>query len=156
DRSVRAVVRNERLNGAGMKINPITRELLFDGFDNSEEYLLFIYEQMVKYKVSYFHGYTSNAERFFSFLDRQKLDYSFIKGVITSSENLYDHQIELFNRLNDVQHMNFYGHSEKLLLGGWCEHGKCYHFYNSYGFAELIAEDGNEVSKVGEIGELVG
>jgi phenylacetate-CoA ligase len=154
--STRAVVRNERLEGSDFLINPITKEVIFDGFRTDDAYLLFIYKTMKKYRISFYHGYTSNAERFARFLLGQNLDYSFLKGIITSSENLYAHQIDLFDKLKGVQHLNFYGHSEKLILGGWCTAGKCYHFYNSYGYAELIDSTGNDVTEVNEIGELVG
>ena len=84
------------------------------------------------------------------------LDYSFLKGIITTSENFDEYQASAFAKLCNVPHMNMYGHSEKLLLGGWCEGSKRYHFYGQYGFAELIDENGNQVTNIGDIGELVG
>ncbi|KDC49483.1 hypothetical protein [Pseudoalteromonas fuliginea] len=153
---IRAVVRNEKVEGNSFKVNLITKEVIFDGFRSDDEYLKFIYETMKKYNIKFFHGYTSNAERFFTYLLKNKLDTSFMKGIITSSENLYLHQIELFEKVKHIKHMNFYGHSEKLLLGGWCTEGNCYHFYNSYGYTELLDEDGVDITEEGEIGELVG
>lgn len=154
--SIRAVVRNERLHGRDFLINPITKEFIFDGFRTDKAYLNTVYSVMKEYQIPFYHGYTSNAENFISFVLEQGLDYSFLKGVITSSENLHHHQKILFKKLAGVKHMNFFGHSEKLILGGWCEAGNCYHFYNSYGYAELINENGMDVSEVGNIGELVG
>lgn len=154
--SIRAVVRNEKLHERDFLINPITKEFIFDGFRTDKAYLRIIYNVMREYQIPFYHGYTSNAERFISFILDQNLDYSFLKGVITSSENFYYHQKILFKKLVGVKHMNFFGHSEKLILGGWCEAGNCYHFYNSYGYAELIDENGADVSEDGKIGELVG
>lgn len=154
--STRAVVRNERIQEREFLINPITKEFIFDGFRTDQEYLFTIYKTMKKYKIPFFHGYTSNAERFVSFLLDNNLDYGFLRGLITSSENLYPHQKQLFTKLENVQHMNFFGHSEKLILGGWCEQGGCYHFYNSYGYAELVDEAGKDVVATGGVGELVG
>ena len=154
--SVRAVVRNERLDGRDYIVNPITKEFIFDGFRSDPGYLDTIYHVMRKYNISYYHGYTSNAERFVAHLLLRKYDYSFLKGLITSSENFYDHQRALFNKLVGVKHLNFYGHSEKLLIGGWCEEGGAYHFYSSYGYPELLDENNNDISEVNAIGELVG
>lgn len=156
DFSVRAVVRNERIVGRDFIINPITKEFIFDGFRTDKEYLAVIYNVMKKHNIAFFHGYTSNAERFVSFILDNNLEYGFLKGLITSSENLYAHQRYLFERLVGVHHMNFFGHTEKLLLGGWCEKGECYHFYNSYGYAELVDDAGCDVINSGEVGELVG
>lgn len=154
--SVRAVVRNERLGGQDFLINPITKEFIFDGYRTDDAYLSLLYSVMKKYEIPFYHGYTSNAERFVNFLLRENLEYDFLKGIITSSENLYPHQISLFKKLKNVAHMNFFGHSEKLILGGWCESGNCYHFYSSYGYVELIDAQGADVSDVGAVGELVG
>jgi len=154
--SIRAVVRNERIPGRDYLINPITKEFIFDGFRSEENYLEKIYTTMKKYNIGFFHGYTSNAERFAKFLLTKQLDYSFLKGIISTSENLYEHQISTFKKLDGVKHMNFYGHSEKLTLAGWCEEGHCYHFYDSYGYAELVDSEGNAISKTGQIGEIVG
>lgn len=154
--SPRAVVRNEKIIGRDYIINPVTKEFIFDGFRTDEKYLSLIYRTMRKYKIPFFHGYTSNAERFANYILDSKCKYDFLKGFITTSENFYDHQKITFKKLNNVKHMNFYGHSEKLILAGWCEEGDCYHFYNSYGLAELIDSDGNDQLEVGEIGELVG
>lgn len=156
DFSVRAVVRNERLKDKDYIINPITKELIFDGFRSDPEYLDLVFYTMQRYGIQYYHGYTSNAERFANHVLNKGYDYSFLKGIITSSENFYDHQRTTFGKLIGVRHLNFYGHTEKLILGGWCEEGGCYHFYNSYGYPELLDEAGNDVVEVGAIGELVG
>lgn len=156
DFSVRAVVRNERLQGHDYIINPVTKEFIFDGFRSDHEYLDLIFHTMQRHGIQYYHGYTSNAERFANHLLNRGHDYSFLKGIITSSENFYDHQRTTFNKLTNVRHLNFYGHTEKLILGGWCEEGGCYHFYSSYGYPELLDESDKDVVEVGAIGELVG
>lgn len=154
--STRAVIRNHRVLDRDYIINPITKEIIFDGFRSDNEYQEVIYRTMKRLNVEFLHAYTSNAERFFNFVLNNALEYDFIKGIITSSENLYDHQTQLFSKLHDVKHMNFYGHSEKLILGGSCPKSSTYHFYDSYGKAELVDEHGKEIDKIGEIGELVG
>lgn len=153
----RAVVRNSVLSkNRDFSVNPITKEFVFDGFRNDSQYYDIIFKTMRRFNIQFFHGYTSKAEQFVRHILSRGYDYSFLKAIITSSENFYDHQRKLFNELKGVEHLNFYGHTEKLLLGGWCESGGLYHFYNSYGFAELLDDEGLAVEEVGKIGELVG
>ncbi|GAA0296690.1 hypothetical protein N9W11_04905 [Psychrosphaera haliotis] len=156
DNDIRAVQRNDKLGSKTHLVNPITKEVVFDGFRHNDDYLFKIYNTMKKLRIKFFHGYTSNAERFVNFLLTHKLDYSFMKGIITSSENLYPHQNLLFAKLEGVKHLNFYGHSEKLILGAWCEESHSYHFYSSYGYPELVDESGNTVEEEGLVGELIG
>jgi phenylacetate-CoA ligase len=49
-----------------------------------------------------------------------------------------------------------YGQAEHLILGGACEHSDDYHLWPSYGLAELLTEDGQEITDPGQPGELVG
>ncbi|MDR7098304.1 phenylacetate-CoA ligase [Lysobacter niabensis] len=154
--SPRAVVRNERIVGRDFIINPILREYVFDGFRSSEEYLERIYEVMKHRNIGFYHGYTSNAHEFARFLLRRGLDHSFLKAFITTSENFYPHQKAVFDALPGVKHMNFYGHSEKLVLAEYCSASGLYHFHQQYGFCELLDEFDRDVVSIGEVGEIVG
>ena len=49
-----------------------------------------------------------------------------------------------------------YGHGEKCICAAQCEHTKNYHVWPTYGYFELLDEDGNEVKGVGQVGEIVG
>lgn len=154
--SPRAVVRNERLVGRDFIVNPVQREYVFDGFRSSEVYLERIYSVMQSRSIGFYHGYTSNACEFARFLVRRKLDYSFLKAFITTSENFYPHQKPVFDALKGVKHMNFYGHSEKLVLAEYCSASGRYHFHRQYGFCEILDEAGNDVVLEGQVGEIVG
>ncbi|MFP6749906.1 MAG: hypothetical protein VCD66_20220, partial [Alphaproteobacteria bacterium] len=151
-----AVVRNERVENRPFIIDPIKREFIFDGFENDANFYMSVYATMKKYRIPFFIGYTSNAVCLVDLILNNNLDCSFLKGVITTSEKFDEYQGSVFAKLNNVAHMSIYGHSEKVLLGGWCEGAKRYHFYNQYGFSELINEAGAPVEKVGDVGELVG
>ncbi len=49
-----------------------------------------------------------------------------------------------------------YGHSEKLVLASGCEKTNDYHVWPTYGYFELLDNDGKPVSTPGQHGEIVG
>ena len=51
---------------------------------------------------------------------------------------------------------NWYGHSEKLVLGGPCMQNDAIHIEPTYGYFELIDDQGNNIKKEGQVGEIVG
>ena len=54
----RAVLRNHKLKSNQIyKINPITKEFVFDGFRLSDEYYLQIYEIIKKNSIKFIHAY---------------------------------------------------------------------------------------------------
>ena len=153
----RVVLRNHKLKSNQIyKINPITKEFVFDGFRLSDEYYLQIYEIIKKNSIKFIHAYPSNAYSFAKFMYNKKLDFSFIIGFISSSENVLEYQKDLIENKMGLEFLTFYGHSEKLILAWYCKYCKCSHVESSYGYFELIDEKGNVIKKEGEIGEIVG
>ena len=123
---VRAVLRNHKLKPNQIyKINPITKEIVFDGFRLSDEYYSKVYEVIKNKKIQFLHAYPSNAYSFLKFIYNNKLDYSFLKGVISSSENVLSHQKDLIEKKMGIDFLTFYGHSEKLVLAWYCRYCKC-------------------------------
>ena len=49
-----------------------------------------------------------------------------------------------------------YGHSEKLVLAAACEHSTDYHVWPTYGYFELLDQQGQPVTTPGRRGEIVG
>jgi len=49
-----------------------------------------------------------------------------------------------------------YGHSEMVVLAGFCEYEDIYHVLPQYGYAELIGSNEQLITKPGQIGEIVG
>lgn len=154
DFSARAVLRNHRIGPSKYSVNPVTKEYQFDGFINTPEHYNYVYGVMKKKRIQFFHAYTSNAYEFFNYLVDNRFDISFIKCIFTASENLLPHQNEFFKNL-PVKHVNFYGHSEKLALAGFCPICDVYHFEETYGYVELLNEKGVQASTDGERCEIV-
>jgi phenylacetate-CoA ligase len=86
-----------------------------------------------------------------------KLDrFKNLKCAFTTSENLYNFQVEFIEEVLDVPVHSSYGQSEHVVSAWKCNHSNFYHVIPSYGITELIDKNGKEVNKEGEIGEIVG
>lgn len=153
----RAVIRNTHLpKNRDYIINPITKEYIFDGFRLDNEYMHVIYNLIKKKKIKFIHAYPSVAYQFSVFLKNSKLDTSFIKAFFSGSENIFDYQKELIQNKLGIRFYNWYGHSEKLVLGGYCKESDFYHLEPTYGYFELIDNNEDLITTVGEKGEIVG
>lgn len=153
----RAVIRNHKLPpGKNYFINPITKEYIFDGFRTDDDYYDIIYNIIKKNKIKYVHAYPSSAYQFCLYIKRKNLDPSIIKAFFSGSENVFDFQAELIEKQLNIRFYNWYGHSEKLVLGGFCSKTRNYHIEPTYGFFELVDEKDNIISTPGQIGEIVG
>ncbi|MDO6604347.1 hypothetical protein [Arenibacter palladensis] len=154
---VRAVIRNQRLlDNVDYIINPITKEVIFDGFRLNNNYFQKIYDIIKLFNIQYIHAYPSTAYEFSRFIYDNKLDISFVKAFLSGSENVYKYQKEFITKKLGLLFYNWYGHSEKLVLGGYCSHSDNYHIEPRYGYFELIDKEGNPINTPGEVGEIVG
>lgn len=157
EHDARAVIRNKKLpDDVDYIINPITKEIIFDGFRLNGKYFQTIYDVIVKFKTRYIHAYPSNAYEFSKFVVEKGLDLSFVKAFLSGSENVYEYQKKFIRQKAGVGFYNWYGHSEKLVLGGYCEHSDVYHIEPTYGYFELVNENGQPITTPGQIGEIVG
>jgi phenylacetate-CoA ligase len=154
---VRAVIRNHRLEqDVDYVINPITREVIFDGFRLDAEYFERIYRTIKKYRIGFIHCYPSVAYEFCTFLHKKKYDTSFIRSLLSGSENIFDYQGDLIQNRLGFRFYNWYGHSEKLILAGYCEKTNYYHVEPTYGYFELIDDNNRIIREPGRTGEMVG
>ena len=153
----RAVLRNHKLDDDTVNlINPITKEYIFNNFKLNADYVKQIYNVIQRNHVGIIHAYPSAAYQFCLMCKDQGLDLSFIKAFLCGSEGVLDFQYKLIVDDLGLKLYNWYGHSEKLVLGGYCEHVNHYHMEKRYGFFELIDDDGLPVATAGEVGEIVG
>lgn len=153
----RAVIRNHKLpQNVVFQINPITKELIFDNFRLGHEYVKQIHKVLLKYKIEYIHAYPSAAYQFCSICLELGLELGFIKAFLCGSEGVLDFQKKLINTDMGLNLFSWYGHSEKLVLGGYCEYTDHFHLEPSYGYFELIGKNNIPVTTPGEFGEIVG
>jgi len=153
----RAVIRNNHLkNKQIFKVNAIKKEVIFDGFRTSDEYYFKVYNILRRYKIRFIHAYPSSAYQFASFITREKLDVGFIRAFLCGSEALLPEHRELIGQRLGINIYHWYGHSEKLVLGGYCRRRDLIHVEPTYGYFELIDENGNTITEIGKTGEIVG
>ena len=156
DSHLRGVIRNEKLDkDKGYKINPITKEVIFDGFRNNDQYYESIYQTIVKFKIIYLQGYPSSIYNFFLYLNKADKDLSFLRGVFLSSEVFLEHQRKFLVQELKLPVISVYGHSEKLALAVDFKGDNLYTLIEDYGYVELIDEHNNAIKQEGLMGEIV-
>jgi phenylacetate-CoA ligase len=157
DHHVRAVIRNHRLpDGQPYVIDPLRREIIFDGFRLDDTYFDTIYRIIVQQRIAFIHCYPSTATEFAAFLVRRGRARGPIRAFLSGSENVFAYQRELIEGQLGVRFYNWYGHSEKLVLAGYCRGSNRYHVEPTYGYCELVGADGQIVREPGATGEIVG
>jgi phenylacetate-CoA ligase len=124
----------------------------------------FIPEQMEIYRQKAFdfqpdwiRCYPSSGYVFARYLKESKKQFPKIKGILCSSEQLYDFQKDIFHEVfgKDTRIFVHYGHYEMSALAGFCEFTDDYHVLPQYGYVELLDKDDNPVTKKGQVGEIV-
>ncbi len=153
----RGVIRNHKLpNNQTFRINPITKEYIFDAFRMSPDYAKQIHTVLSLNKIHFIQAYPSAAFQFCRLCQTQNLDLSFIKAFLCGSEAVTEEQHRFINGDLGIPIMSWYGHSEKLVLGGYCEGNNAIHIEPSYGYFELLKTEYLEGKKTSEFGEIVG
>lgn len=117
-----------------------------------------VYRQKAfEYQPEWIRCYPSSGYVFADYLKDSKKPFPKIKGMLCSSENLYDFQRQLFREVfgDEARIFVHYGHYEMSALAGFCEYTDDYHVLPQYGYVEVVDKDGNLVTKAGEVGEIV-
>ena len=152
-----AVLRNHKLDeGRVCMINPMTKQVIFDAFRLSPEYVAKIYKVMRKYHIHYIHAYPSTLFQFCKFCHSLNLDLSFVKLCILTSEQITNEQMNFFVQTLHLPLNYSYGHSEKLIFAGNTPSSSNYVVEPAYGYAELVADDGSVIKKAHIQGQLTG
>jgi phenylacetate-CoA ligase len=152
----RAVMRNHHLSEKQIfKINLLQKEVVFDGFRTSPAYYHQICNIIKGHKIKYIHAYPSTAYQFANFLYNEKLNID-IAGFLCGSESFLPEQQVLIKQVLGLHTYHWYGHSEKLVLGGYCKNSNLIHIEPTYGYCELVDEHGQAVNTIGQMGEIVG
>ena len=117
-----------------------------------------IYRQKAfEFRPEWIRCYPSSGYVFARYLKDSGKPFPKVKGMLCSSEQLYDFQKNLFEEVfgADARIFVHYGHYEMAALAGFCEYTDDYHVLPQYGFVELLDKNDELVTKPGEIGEIV-
>lgn len=106
-------------------------------------------------KPSYIRSYPSAIVDLAKFIEQSGTEIQFkLKGLVLSSENIYDWQIELLNRVFDAPVYGQYGHSEVCVFAYTEANSLVYKCSPYYGYTEVLNKEGKQVN-VGEVGNIV-
>ncbi len=135
---------------------PLLDELALSTFKLSARTLDRYLAAIARRKPAFFHAYPSSAEHFARLLAavpaaRRPRFHALLLG----SENVYPAQRAFLEEAYGCPVFAWYGHSEKCLLGGGCEHSSDYHLFPEYGVLEVVDDDDRPVAP-GERGTIVG
>lgn len=156
------VLRGVGLDPSGRKLaewEPALKELRLAAFPLTRKDASMYIDLIDEHQVRYLYGYPSAIDllcRHMLELNRRpKLD---LLGVLPISEPLYEHQRRtILAALGDVQIANFYGLSEKALFARQLPGDEAvYEFNPLYGLAELVDEDDQPITTIGQEGRLIG
>lgn len=153
----RDIVLGESKPDVFWRMNPIHNELQFSPFHLNESNLRICVQKIVEYRPQFLHGYPSAIDVVAEYVERHHLEDRLppILAALLCGEGCSSHQRERIARALRTRVYTWYGHSERTVLAGECEHSRCYHAFPTYGLAEILAADGSPCG-VGEEGEIVG
>lgn len=138
------------------KRNWLTNWLTMSAFHLNADTFSLYYDKMQSFKPKFILAFPSNIYLLARFIEEHGLSpFPSVKGVICSSESLFDWQRDYISEVLNVRVFSFYGHSEKCVIAPQCSDLTGYEFYPQYGYAELVNEEGIPCSRENEKGEIV-
>lgn len=148
---------SNRFGNQFWRYEPVFNALAMSPFQMNTQTLPLYLERIRKWKPKFVYGYPSAITIISKYiLENNEINLPSIKAILLCSEKVYFRQSELIEKAFHARAFSWYGQSEKVILGGECEHSKRYHIFPQYGFTELIGKDGSVMEESGEAGELVG
>lgn len=144
-------------NGLRHEYDPILRHHYYSNFhmtaDNMARYL----RHICGIGACVLHAYPSSAHALASYiLAAGESTPPNIHAILLESETVYPDQRETMERAFGVRVFSSYGHSEKCVLAAQCERSQDYHVWPTYGYFELLDDQGVPITTVGQEGEIVG
>jgi len=129
-----------------------SRELWLSSLHLSKDTALYYLQQLQEFNPHLIYAYPSAITilaRYAELLAALPVIPS-LKGIVTSSETLYDHDRAVIKRVFNVQIHDWYGAFERVIFIGTCEMGS-YHVYSDYGLTEFISVEGEKEQNVCEL-----
>ena len=153
---LRGKVISKPTDGMYYQYDPLFRYHYYSTFHMSPDDLRKYLAHMNEVQPKFLHAYPSSLFALVEFASAEKLTLpKSLRAVLFESEAMFPHQRELFKNKLSVRTFSCYGHSEKLVMAAQCESSEEYHVAPSYGFCEVLKENGTR-AHVGERGEITG
>jgi phenylacetate-CoA ligase len=138
------------------KRNRFVNWLLLSSFHFNADTFPLYYRKIASFKPAYIIAFPFNAYLLARFIKEYNLpNFPSVKGIICSSENIYDWQREFIEQVFRARVLSYYGHSEKCVIAAECPDENHIEFYPFYGYAELINDKDEWCTAEDEPGEIV-
>lgn len=137
--------------------DPLLRHHYYSVFHMTDDNMRRYVEHMRRLGPCFLHVYPSAVAALARFLKRSDLaPLKNVRAIIAESEIVHPEQRTMVEEVFGCRYFSCYGHSEKLVLAAECEHSADYHIWPTYGYFELLDEQGQAVTTPGQRGEIVG
>ena len=144
-------------NGLRHEYDPILRHHYYSSFHMSDENMTRYLEHITTIGPCFLHVYPSTIAALARFMHRNDARApKNIEGIIAESEIVYPEQRQMVEGVFGCRYFSCYGQSEKVVLAAGCQESNDYHVWPTYGYFELLDDDGNPVNTPGQLGEIVG
>jgi len=136
--------------------DPLLRHHYYSTFHMTPAAMTAYVQHMHAVRPSYLHAYPSAFYALAQHVCAAGLRFpSSIKAVLLESEAVLPHQRKLGEEKLGLRVFSSYGMSEKVILAAGCEHSATYHVLPTYGYCEVLTEDGRR-AHAGQSGEITG
>lgn len=154
---LRGRVVNPDRNGFRHEYDPILRHHHYSSFHMSDENIKHYLEHIAIIGPCFLHVYPSTIAAIARFILRDGTHApKNIMGILAESEIVYPDQRQMVEKVFEHRYFSSYGQSEKVALATACEQNNYYHVWPTYGYFELLDDNGNPVTMPGQRGEIVG
>lgn len=151
------IVKMDAALGFHHEYDPLLRHHYYSNFHMDPKSMKQYVGHMSSLGPLFVHAYPSAAYALARFISSgQGASLRNVRGVLLESEKVPTEQRQYISDTFDCPVFSSYGHTEKLIAAAECEHSSVYHVWPTYGFLELIDDNGNPVEQTGRRGEIVG
>jgi len=118
-------IRNSNNLKEKIKERFLKNRLIISSWDINEKNLKEIVRKIKRFKPLYIYAYPSAAYKLAYLLNENAIDLNLkLKGIVTTAENLYEHQRELIEKVFKCPVINEYGARDAGIIAYQCPQGK--------------------------------
>lgn len=148
---------SQNRDGLYHEYDPVLRHHYYSSFHMTDEHMRRYLEHIATIGPCFLHVYPSTAVVLARFVRRTGIRPPHtVRGIIAESEIVYAEQRRMVEQVFGCRYFSCYGQTEKVVLAAECEYSIDYHVWPTYGYFELLDEDGKAVTTPGRRGEIVG
>lgn len=115
-----------------------------------------VYRTIDQFNPKYLRGYGSLVGEFFNQMKNLNFDFPVsIRSIAYSSDPIQPSELKQMRNVFPGKILSLYGQTERVTMGITCEYGNRFHLLPTYGYTEIIREDGSIIDGPNEIGQII-